>query len=147
MVGLHAVAGLLQMGVNTMLLLAGFVIFFGWLRGTTLRGRLSTIVVAFVFVGLGTALAAPYVLPIVEGVRAAYNKNVPFLAFFTIPSANAIAFFFPLTFGQVFQSWIPGRYPEHRGLEQPVRARQHRPAAARGAGAGGAAAATAATSG
>jgi hypothetical protein len=108
---LHAVAGLLQIGVNTLLLLAGFLVFYSLLRGATFKGRLITIVAVFLFLGLGTALAAPYVLPIVEGVRAAYNKNVPNLAFTAMPSANVMAFFFPLLFGQIFQTWIEGRYP------------------------------------
>ena len=111
-VALHASAGLLQMGVNALLLLTAFLIFFSFLWGSSTRDRLRTLVTAFIFLGLGTALAAPYVLPIVEGVRAAYNKNVPFLAFYAMPSANGIAFFFPLVFGQVFQSWIAGRYPD-----------------------------------
>jgi hypothetical protein len=111
-VALHAVAGLLQIGVNTLLLLSGFLLFFGYLRGTSLRGRLTTILASFVFLGLGTAIAAPYVLPIVEGVRAAYNKNVPYLAFLPMPAANLYAFFSPLLFGQIFQSWIAGRYPD-----------------------------------
>jgi len=112
MVALHGVAGLLQIGVNTLLLLCGFLLFYGWLRGGTSGGRLATIVTAFIFLGLGTALAAPYVLPIVEGMRAAYTKNAPNLAFIPMPSANVVAFFFPLVFGQIFQSWIAGRYPD-----------------------------------
>ena len=110
-VGLHAVAGLLQIGVNTLLLLAGFLVLYSSLKGETLRGRVATVVVAGLFVGLGTALAAPYVLPIVEGVRAAYNKNVPNLAFLPMPTANVVMFFFPLVFGQVFQGWLAGTYP------------------------------------
>ncbi len=110
-VGLHAMAGMLQIGVNTLLLLVGFLVFFSILRGRSARGRILTIVAAFVFFGLGTALAAPYVLPIVEGVRAAYNKNVPNLAFLPMPVPNVLAFFFPLLFGQIFQSWLSGRPP------------------------------------
>jgi hypothetical protein len=111
-VGLHASAGLLQIGVNTLLLLAGFLVFFSFVQATSLRGGLTTVVPVFLFLGLGTILASPYVLPIVESVRAAYNKNVPNLAFLQMPSANVVAFFFPLMFGQIFQSWIAGRYPD-----------------------------------
>jgi hypothetical protein len=108
---LHAVAGLLQIGVNTLLLLAGFLVFFSCLRAKSLPDRLTTIIAAFLFLGLGTALAAPYVLPIVEGVRATFNKNAPNLAFLAMPTANMVAFFFPLVFGQIFQTWIAGQFP------------------------------------
>jgi hypothetical protein len=110
-VGLHGLAGLLQIGVNTLLLLTGFLVFFSYLRAASMTGRLTTIVASFLFLGLGTALAAPYVLPIIEAVRAAFNKNVPNLAFLAMPSANVVAFFFPLVFGQIFQTWIAGRSP------------------------------------
>jgi len=111
-VGLHGIAGLLQIGVNTLLLLTGFLLFFSVLRGVSMRGRLATIVTVFIFFGLGTAVAAPYILPIVEGVRAAYNKNVPYLAFLPMPVENVTAFFMPLVFGQIFESWIEGRFPD-----------------------------------
>jgi hypothetical protein len=109
---LHAVAGMLQIGVNALLLLVGFLVFFSFLRGTSFRGRLWTVVAVCLFLGLGTALAAPYVIPLVEGVRSAYNKNVPFLAFLPMPPANVVAFFFPLAFGQIFQSWLAGKSPD-----------------------------------
>ena len=111
-VGLHALAGMLQIGVNALLLLAAFVVFFSYLRVPSSNGRHRTIVTIAIFVGLGTALAGPYVLPIIEAVQTTYNKNVPLLAYFPMPSANILAFFFPLMFGQIFQSWIIGRYPD-----------------------------------
>jgi hypothetical protein len=76
-VGLHATAGMLQIGVNALLLLAGFVVSFACLRPGTASSRVRTILVVGFFGALGTTLAAPYVLPIVEGVQAAHHKNVP----------------------------------------------------------------------
>ena len=42
------------------------------------------------FYGLGSILAAPDLLPIVEAVRATHNKNVPFLAFLPMPWRTSV---------------------------------------------------------
>jgi hypothetical protein len=41
-----------------------------------------------------------------------FNKNTEQLGFLPIPYANAIAFVTPTVFGPLFNSWIPGKYPE-----------------------------------
>jgi len=40
------------------------------------------------------------------------NKNLELLAMISMPNANVIAFFFPRAFGDFFQSWISGHYPD-----------------------------------
>ena len=90
-----------------------------------------TVGMAFLFLALGTLLASPYLLPIVESLGAAHNKNAPFLAFIPMPTANLVSFFVPLLFGQPLQGWLEGPYPEVadwnnlfcRGATTRVRAR------------------------
>ena len=109
---LHTLAGFLQIGLNTLLLMAGFIVVFSYLQPTTPSVRARTVLSTFLFLGLGLALASPYTLPIAEALSTAYHKNNPYLAFIPIPSANVIAFFFPLLFGPMLHGWLEGSYPD-----------------------------------
>jgi hypothetical protein len=111
-VGLYTVAGFLQIGVNALIVLVSFIVVLSYLQARTTAGRVRTAVVALIFLALGLALASPYTLPIVEAIGVSYNKNSPYLAFIPMPSANIIALFFPLLFGQMLQGWLRGSYPD-----------------------------------
>ena len=111
-VAVHTVAGFPVIGVNALLLLSGFVLVLIGTGAASVGARARTLMTVGVFLVIGMALAAPYVLPILEAIQTSYQKNSPFLSLIPIPVANVVAFFFPLTFGQLFQSWLAGTYPD-----------------------------------
>jgi hypothetical protein len=110
--GLHALAGFMQIGVNALLLLSAYIVVLAYLQAETRQARLVTAGTGFLFLAIGGALASPYLLPIVEALGAAHNKNAPFLALIPMPTANLISFFLPPLFGPPLRGWLQGSYPD-----------------------------------
>ena len=109
--GLHALAGFVQIAANAMVLLVPFCAAYAWYVGEAWRGRLVRFGLALLGLVLGNALAAPYLLPLLEAMRVTTNKNTELLSLLLMPWPNLVAFFFPLVFGNFFESWAPGQYP------------------------------------
>ena len=113
--GLHALAGFVQIAANALVLLGPFIGVYAWVRagpGAEWRGWLRRVGPVMVALLLGNALAAFYLLPLLEAMRVTANKNSELLGLLPMPWQNVLAFFMPLIFGQFFQSWAPGRYPD-----------------------------------
>jgi hypothetical protein len=112
MAGLHLLAGLVQIAMPSAIVCCGFCIVYAWVR----RGIRPRWVLAaggtLLFFILGNGLASFSLLPVIEAIRTSFSKNPEMLSMLPMPYANAIALFFPQIFGQYFQSWIPGNYPE-----------------------------------
>jgi hypothetical protein len=108
----HGLAGFLPIAVNSLLLLVGFLAAFSYLSREGWRARLRTFGATLLALALGQLLTGPYVFPIVEAFGAAHNKNFPFLALIPMPTANVVAIFLPLLWGQPLHGWLSGGYPE-----------------------------------
>jgi hypothetical protein len=111
-VAINILAGFIQVAVLSVLLAGIFGSVYTWwiclepkkiLKDWTILGG--------IFI-LGIGLSAFHIFPIAEAIRVSFNKNPEQLAALPIPYANILAFFFPLLWGQFFESWVPGHYPD-----------------------------------
>ena len=105
---LHLLGGFIQIAMLSGVACAGFILFYHKLRGDSNRAAFVT---ARWFI-LGHALGLFFLLPLIEAMQGSVNKNVELLAMIPMPYANIIAFFLPRAFGDFFQSWVPGQYPD-----------------------------------
>ena len=111
-VAINILAGFIQIAILSVLAAGIFsLVYAGWLRSNQKIFLKEFVILAGVFV-LGVGLAAFHILPIAEAIRVSFNKNPEHLASIPMPYANVLAFFFPLVWGQFFESWVPGHYPD-----------------------------------
>ena len=108
--GLHLLAGHIQIAMLSGLCAPIFGLWYGWLTRRTSRawiGETATLLGAF---GLGNALGAFSLFPMLEAMRTSFTKNVPNLGFLvTLPDANIVGLLTPYLFGQPFyESWVTG---------------------------------------
>src|SRR5262249_54995940 len=104
---LHLLGGFIQIAMLSGLACAGFVLLYHRLLGKSWREVLAPLR----WLVLGPTLGLFLLLPLIEAMQGSVYKNVGRLGMIPMPYANVIAFFFPRAFGDFFQSWIPGHYP------------------------------------
>jgi hypothetical protein len=111
-VAINILTGFIQIAILSVLVAGIFSpVYAWWLRSNKNHFPKELFILIGVFV-LGIGLATFHILPIAEIIRMGFNKNPEHLASLPIPYANILAFFFPLVWGQFFESWVPGNYPE-----------------------------------
>ncbi|MBV9581554.1 MAG: hypothetical protein JO057_23500, partial [Chloroflexi bacterium] len=110
--GISALAGHIQIAMIASVLVIAFIICSARLltSGPVAWFRQMSLMLG-VFV-LGNGLAAFYLLPLAEALRISSNRNGTLLSYIEMPYANIVAFFYPLVFGHLFQSWIGGTFPD-----------------------------------
>jgi hypothetical protein len=107
---LHLLAGHIQIAMLSGLTAPLFSVWYGWLHRTGFRRWAAQAVVALGAFGLGNAMAAFSLFPMLESIRTSFSKNVPNLGFLvTLSDANVVGFLTPYLFGQPFYlSWLVG---------------------------------------
>jgi len=108
---LHLLAGHIQIAMLSGLTAPLFGVWYGWLHRTTVRHWAAQAIVTLGAFGLGNAMAAFSLFPMLELIRTSFSKNVPSLGFLvTLSDANVVGFLTPYLFGQpFFRSWLVGQ--------------------------------------
>jgi hypothetical protein len=104
---LHATGGLIQIAMLSAILVVLFGLLYSrWLAASTRAWLRDALVLVGAF-GLGNALMAFYLLPLLEAMVTTFNKDIPSLALFVpIGLGNMVGFFFPLLLGYAFtKTW------------------------------------------
>jgi hypothetical protein len=110
-IGLVLLAGFIQIAVVSLFTAILFgLLYIWWLHDShTEKIKIFALFLGFIILGMG--LAAHNILIFAEAIKTCFSKNQVFIQY-TIPYENLLAFFFPLVWGQLFQSWISGGYPD-----------------------------------
>jgi hypothetical protein len=104
---LHATGGLIQIAMLSAILAVLFGLMYSRWLATSLRAWLRDALVLLGAFGLGNALVAFYLLPLLDAMVSTFNKDIPSLALFVpIGLGNVVGFFFPLLLGYAFtRTW------------------------------------------
>jgi hypothetical protein len=107
---LHLIGGLIQIAMLSGLLAPLFGVWYLWLTRSNSRQWLSESVVLVGAFGLGNALGAFSLLPMLEAMQTSFSKNVASLGFLvSVPDANVVGLLMPYLLGQPFyESWVSG---------------------------------------
>jgi hypothetical protein len=105
--GLHLLAGHIQIAMISAVVLAAFCVMYAGVLLSDVRAWARRCCKTLAVFALGNGLGAFYLLPQLEAARITFNKNNELLAFLPMSYANLTAFFFPVLFGHLFQSWLP----------------------------------------
>jgi hypothetical protein len=111
--GLNALAGHIQIAMVASVVLVAFVLVYAWQQSRGPRAWVRTSLLTLGVFIVGNGLAAFYLLPLAEALRITSNRNGLLLSFIDVPYANLIAFFFPVLFGQIFQTWLASPFPDN----------------------------------
>ena len=107
---LHLIAGHIQIAMLSGITAPLFGVWYAWLTRLDARTWLRESALAVGAFGLGNALGAFSLFPMLEAIRTSFTKNVPNLGFLvSLPDANIVGLLTPYLLGQPFyESWVTG---------------------------------------